>query len=50
MKTQCETKMSFDTKKQAHDAARIAMLQHNTKLKVYKCRKCELWHLASDYS
>jgi hypothetical protein len=50
METQCETKMSFNTKKEAKDAALVAMHQHGTKLKVYKCHECGLWHLASDYS
>ncbi len=45
----CKDKMAFDTKKDAEDSARVAEYQHDTKLKVYKCKNCQLWHLASIY-
>lgn len=46
----CANKLAFDTSKQARAAAVVADLQHGTKLKVYKCTHCELWHLATDQS
>ncbi len=42
-------KIESRRKQQAEAAAVVAKLQHGTKLKVYKCTKCGLWHLASDY-
>jgi len=45
----CSDKLSFDTQKQAATAATVAQHQHGTKLKVYRCRYCNLWHLASNY-
>jgi len=43
----CDGKLGFDTKKQAEAAAAVAEFQHGTKLKVYLCRHCSLWHLSS---
>jgi hypothetical protein len=43
----CKDKLAFDTRKQAAAAANVALYQHGTKLKVYVCRHCELWHLSS---
>ena len=43
----CAEKLALDTQKQARAAAVVAELQHGTKLKVYKCHHCNLWHLAS---
>ena len=43
----CLAKMAFDTKKAAQAAATVALFQHGTKLKVYCCKYCGLWHLAS---
>lgn len=45
----CAEKLAFDTRKAAQAAATVAAYQHGTKLKVYVCRHCNLWHLASDY-
>jgi hypothetical protein len=45
----CSEKMSFDTKKQAEDAARVAAHQRGSKLKAYRCRECQLWHMSSKY-
>ena len=39
--------MSFDSKKQADDAARVAEYQRGSKLHAYKCSTCDLWHLSS---
>lgn len=43
----CVEKLAFDTKKQAMAAATVAKFQHGTNLKVYRCKYCGLWHLAS---
>lgn len=43
----CTDKLAFDTPKQAQVAATVALHQHGTKLKIYVCRHCGLWHLSS---
>jgi hypothetical protein len=43
----CHAKLAFDSKKDAQAAATVALFQHGTKLKVYRCKYCGLWHLAS---
>jgi len=43
----CNEKLAFNTKKEAEASAVVANYQHGTKLKVYKCKDCGLWHLAS---
>ena len=45
----CVEKLALDTKKQAQAAATVAAHQHGTKLAVYKCQHCGLWHLKSTY-
>jgi hypothetical protein len=45
----CADKLSFDTKQLAENSAVVAKYQHGTKLKAYKCRVCNLWHLTSNY-
>lgn len=45
----CQDKLAFDTKEQAEASAVVADYQHGTKLKIYLCKDCGLWHLASDY-
>jgi hypothetical protein len=45
----CSDKISFDNQKQASAAANVAQYQHGAKLRVYKCRYCKLWHLASRF-
>ena len=45
----CADKLAFDTPRQARAAANVAQYQHGTKLKVYQCRYCHLWHLSSSY-
>jgi hypothetical protein len=44
----CDGKLVFETKKDAEATALAADWQHGTDLKVYKCRHCHLWHLASN--
>ena len=41
--------MAFDTKDEAENAVRVAEFQRGSKLKVYRCRDCQLWHLSSNY-
>jgi len=43
----CAEKLVFMTKQAAEGAAVYANHLHGTKLKVYKCKDCQLWHLAS---
>lgn len=43
----CVHKMSFDTKAEAEATAVVADWQHGAQLRVYLCRHCNLWHLAS---
>lgn len=44
----CAPKLAFDTQKEADAAKVVAKLQRGINLTVYKCRYCELWHLASN--
>jgi hypothetical protein len=48
-KLPCSEKMAFDTKKEAEATALAADWQHGATLKVYECRHCGLWHLASGH-
>jgi len=41
--------MGFNSRKEAQNTAVVAEHQHGSKLKVYKCNKCELWHLSTKY-
>jgi len=43
----CADKLWFDTKSKAQAEASVLKWRHGTKLKVYKCRHCDLWHLSS---
>jgi hypothetical protein len=43
----CAEKLEFNTRKEAEASAVAIEHQRGTKLKAYKCRECELWHLAS---
>ena len=43
----CEDKLAFDTKEAAEGAATYAKFKYGTKLGVYKCGHCSLWHLTS---
>ncbi len=44
----CVDKMAFDTQKEAEATAVTVEWRHGTKLKVYQCRHCSLWHLSSN--
>ena len=43
----CADKLAFDTKEQAEATALAADWQHGASLKAYKCKHCQLWHLAT---
>ncbi len=43
----CQDKLAFETKEQAEGAAVYVKHLHGTKLKVYKCKSCNLWHLST---
>lgn len=43
----CADKMAFDTKSEAQTEANVLRWRRGTKLKVYKCRYCGLWHLST---
>lgn len=43
----CVDKLAFDTKDQANAAGTASDWQYGIKLKSYRCRHCELWHLSS---
>lgn len=47
MDKKCQDKMVFETRKEAQTAATVAMHQRGIKLRPYKCRECDLWHLTS---
>lgn len=43
----CTDKLAFETKEAAKGAAVYAQHRHGTRLVVYKCGDCRLWHLSS---
>lgn len=47
----CADKLAFATQKEAWTAATVARFQHagGGRLKSYRCKYCDLWHLASKY-
>ena len=49
-KLPCADKLAFDSEKEALDQARVIKWKRNIKLKTYKCRHCNLWHLSSSES
>jgi hypothetical protein len=44
----CKEKLAFESKETAEGAAVYARHLHGAKLKVYQCKYCKLWHLASN--
>jgi hypothetical protein len=46
----CADKMAFDTLEAAQATATVSEHRYGSKLKVYKCRHCDLYHLASRYT
>lgn len=51
--SKCQQKLTFDSKKAAMAAAVVASFQYSrsdkSKLKAYKCKSCQLWHLATKW-
>lgn len=45
----CNDKLKFSSFKEANAASVVANHQRGTKLKAYRCKHCEWWHLASSY-
>ena len=47
----CAEKLAFSSQKEAWTAATVARFQYGgtSRLKVYHCRVCKLYHLASKY-
>jgi len=45
----CADKLAFDTPEAAQATATVSEHRYGGKLKVYKCRYCQLYHLSSDY-
>lgn len=45
----CAGKVTYYSAETAKGAATAADWQHGTSLKAYRCRHCDLWHLASVY-
>lgn len=45
----CADKIAFDTKEAARTTATVSEHRYGSKLKVYECRYCGLYHLASEY-
>ncbi len=43
----CAEKLAFDTRTAAQAAAAAADWQYGARLKTYRCRHCNLWHLSS---
>jgi predicted butyrate kinase (DUF1464 family) len=46
-KLPCAEKLVFNSKEAAEGAAVYAKHRHGTQLRIYICRFCKLWHLAS---
>jgi len=44
----CADKIAFDTQKEAQTAATLAAHRYGSHVKPYRCKHCNLWHLASD--
>jgi len=48
-KPKCKEKLAFKTKEEARAAIALTKWRYQTgKLKVYKCKHCNLWHIATD--
>jgi len=45
----CAEKMAFETPEAAQATGTVSEWRYGSKLKVYKCRYCHLYHLASNY-
>ena len=45
----CADKLAFDTPEAATATATVSEWRYGSKLKMYECRYCHLYHLASSY-
>jgi hypothetical protein len=45
----CADKMAFDTPEAAQATGTVSEWRYGSKLKVYRCKHCGLYHLSSDY-
>jgi hypothetical protein len=48
-KLPCAEKLAFNTRKEAQGTATVSEWRYGGNLKVYKCRHCHLFHLATDF-
>lgn len=46
----CAGKLAFDTPDAAEATAVVSEWRYGSKLKVYKCQHCHLYHLSTDYN
>lgn len=46
----CADKLAFGTMKEARATATVSEHRYGSKFRVYKCRHCHLYHLATDYN
>lgn len=44
----CADKLAFDTQKEAAATANVAQYRYGSRLRAYRCRYCELWHVSSN--
>ncbi len=44
----CADKLAFDTPEAAEGTATVSEWRYGSKLKVYRCRHCDLYHLSSN--
>jgi hypothetical protein len=43
----CKDKLAFDTRREAEASANVVHYRYGSKMHVYLCRHCQLWHLSS---
>lgn len=46
----CADKLAFETPEVARATATVSKHWYGSKLKVYKCKHCGLYHLSTDYT
>jgi len=46
----CKDKLAFDTQREAEASANVVHYRYGSKMHVYRCRHCQLWHLSSGSS
>lgn len=45
----CHDKLVFMTEKEARAAAALARHRYGGQFRIYQCRHCHCWHIATDY-